>query len=188
MDKKELRKLIKEKRLNLDRKEKELSDIKIAESFLKSAYFKECKTIFMYVSMEDEVETKEILKKALELGKHIYVPKVENTQKVMKALRINSLLDLNESGVFGILEPSIDNEELKEEADIILVPGLAFDLSGGRLGYGGGFYDKFLKNSKSSKRIALCYDFQIVDEVPMEEFDEKIDFIITENKVEKIIK
>lgn len=186
MHKKELRNIIKQKRMKLDKEEKLLLDSRITEKFLTSDYFKECTTIFMYVSMNDEVETKNILAKALELKKNVYVPKVDNVAKTMRALKINSLLDLNESGAFGILEPSMNCEELKGDADLILVPGLAFDLNGGRLGYGGGFYDKFLKNSKSSKRIALSYDFQIVNEVPLEEFDEKVDLIITENRIEKI--
>lgn len=128
----------------------------------------------------------EIIKELLVSDKKVAVPKVipvSLKERQMKALKIESLLQLNESGAFGILEPSIECEDISEEVDLIIIPGLAFDLKGNRLGYGGGFYDRFLSKYPNSKRVALCYDFQVFDEIPHEFFDEKVDLIISEEKI-----
>lgn len=181
--KKGLRKEIKEKRFAMDLEQKKEADLIIEKNFLDLSAFVDCKSIFIYVSMEDEVNTLDIISKSLELGKKVYVPKVHNETKTMRALRIESLSDLNESGAFGILEPSWEKEELKGAVDIILTPGLAFDKKGGRLGYGGGFYDKFFKIHKESNRVVLSYEYQIVDEIPMEDYDERVNLIITEKNI-----
>lgn len=181
--KKGLRKEIKEKRLAMSLEDKKKIDLIIEKSFLDSNIFTDCKSIFLYVSMEEEVNTLNIIRKSLELGKQVYVPKVHNETKTMRALRIKSLGELNESGAFGILEPSWEKEELEGKVDIILTPGLAFDIYGGRLGYGGGFYDKFFKIHKESKRVVLSYEYQIVDEIPMEDYDERVNLIITEKNI-----
>lgn len=181
--KKRLRKEIKEKRIAMDLEWKKEADLIIENKFLNLNTFVNCKSIFLYVSMENEVNTLNIISKSLELGKKVYVPKVHNETKTMRALRIESLRDLNESGAFGILEPSWEKEELKGDIDIILTPGLAFDKKGGRLGYGGGFYDKFFKIHKESNRVVLSYEYQIVDGIPMEDYDERVNLIITEKNI-----
>lgn len=182
MNKRQLRDEMKKKRNNMNRTEKERMDKCIEEKFFNSELFRDSNSIFIYASMSEEVNTWGILNRCLKDGKRVYVPKVHNETRTMKALRIKSTLELNESGCFGILEPTFGGEELIGDTDIILIPGLAFDIKGGRLGYGGGFYDKFLKEHKVGKRISLCYDFQIVEHIPMEEFDETVEYIITENK------
>lgn len=106
----------------------------------------------------------------------------------MKALEIKSLLDLNESGAFGILEPEFLNNDVSDMVDLVILPGLAFDEAGNRIGYGGGFYDKFLSKYKDLKKIALCYEFQILKNICKEEFDQRVDEIITEKRIIEIKK
>lgn len=186
MDKGELRKKIKLKRENLDKNIKLRADEKIRKSLFESEIYKNSKVVFIYVNMDSEINTIDIIKELLTSDKTIAVPKVipvSLKERQMKALKINSLLQLNESGAFGILEPSVECEDISEDVDLIIIPGLAFDINGNRLGYGGGFYDRFLRKYPNSKRVALCYDFQIFDEIPHEFFDEKVDLIISEEKI-----
>lgn len=186
MDKGELRKEIKLKRENLDKNIKLRADEKIRKSLFESEIYKNSKVVFIYVNMDSEINTIDIIKTLLISDKIVAVPKVipvSLKERQMKALKINSMLQLNESGAFGILEPSVECEDISEDVDLIIIPGLAFDINGNRLGYGGGFYDRFLRKYPNSKRVALCYDFQIFDEIPHEFFDEKVDLIISEEKI-----
>lgn len=185
MDKGDLRKEIKAKRESMDKDTKITYDEGIKKALLESDVYKNSKAIFIYVSMDSEINTIEIIKEVLSSGKRVAVPKVipvSLKRRYMKALKINSMLQLNESGAFGILEPSIECEDISEEIDLVIVPGLAFDLEGNRLGYGGGYYDRFLSKYPNNKKIALCYDFQIFKEIPHEFFDEKVDLIISEKR------
>ena len=91
-------------------------------------------------------------------------------------------------GSYKILEPESDIMLEPDDRTLILIPGVAFSLDGGRIGYGGGYYDIYLEQHYLSKKIAVGYDFQIVDELPIEEHDIKPDFIISEKTTGKIIK
>ena len=99
----------------------------------------------------------------------------------MLAIKLNSFDDMTE-GNYGILEPKHTTPKIDENLiDLAFIPGLAFDKRGGRVGYGGGFYDRFMNNMrKEAKKIGLAYNFQILDEVPMEKHDLFIDGIITD--------
>lgn len=186
MDKGELRKEIKFKRENLSKEIKLKYDDNIKKALFESEVYKNSKVVFIYVNMDSEINTTEIIKELLSSDKKVAVPKVipiNAKERQMKALKIDSMLQLNESGAFGILEPSMECEDISEEVDLIIMPGLAFDVKGNRLGYGGGFYDRFLRKYPNGKRVALCYDFQILDEVPREFFDEKVQVIISEKRI-----
>ena len=99
----------------------------------------------------------------------------------MDAVIIHSLDNLSKDK-YGILEPDEDINPIEVDAiDLVILPGLAFDNKGGRLGYGGGYYDKYLSNiSDNAVKVALCYDFQVIDTVPMEEHDICTDLLITD--------
>ncbi|MGL5243917.1 MAG: 5-formyltetrahydrofolate cyclo-ligase [Sarcina sp.] len=187
MEKKDLREYVKQKRNTINFEEKKYLDNKIKFNFIESEYFKQSKTIFIYVNMDSEIDTISIIEVALKLGKKIAVPKVLPGIREMKALEIKSLLDLNESGAFGILEPSINNKDLSDEIDLAILPGLAFDKNGNRVGYGGGFYDSFLSKHHIKNKIVLCYEFQIFDEIEVEEFDKGINGIITDKAILNIV-
>lgn len=141
--------------------------------------FKKAKYILVYISTNDEVNTHEFVKDCLERGNKVFVPKVEK-----EGLEIYSIKDWNKlkPGNFGILEPfEIPDKTHPSEMDLILVPGLAFDKKGHRVGYGGGFYDKLLKLTKGIK-IGLAFEEQIVDKIPAEEHDVALDLIVTDKQ------
>lgn len=183
-DKKGLRILSKNNRKGLSASDREYYDSLILENVLKDEKFQDSSTIFIYVSYKDEVDTHEIIKNALLLNKKVCVPLIISKKDGMEAIYIDSLDDL-EANYMGILEPKYNEENVvkAEDIDVVFLPGLAFDTNGGRLGYGGGFYDRFLKGVENhAVKIALAYKSQIVDYVPMDPLDVKIDYIITNKK------
>lgn len=186
-DKKILRKEIITKRNNIDVTEKENMDKKILDRFYDSKYYKEAKHIFVYISYGSEINTKEIITKAFKDNKKIYVPRTEFKTRLMDAVEIKSLDNLIKSS-YGALEPSKEEPYVDpNKLDLIVVPGLAFDRNGGRMGYGAGFYDRYFKkiskeNISKVTKLALTYDFQVLDKVPMSEQDVPVDYIITEKE------
>jgi len=183
-EKKILRKEILTKRKNIDIVEKEKMDRKICDKFYESKYYRDAKNIFIYISYDSEINTKEIINKALIDNKKIYVPRTEFKTRLMDAVEIISLDNLIESE-YGILEPSIEEPHIEpNELDLIVVPGVAFDRNGGRIGYGAGFYDRYFKkiNKDNIKKMALAYDFQILEKIPMNEQDVPVSYIITEKE------
>lgn len=186
-NKKILRKEILYKRDNIENKEKINMDRIIANKLYESEYYKEASKIFIYVSFGAEINTKIIINKALNDGKKIYIPRSDYKTKLMEAVQIKSLNELIEDS-YGILSPNSENEPIDpNELDLIIMPGVAFDKNGGRMGYGAGFYDRYLKriakaNHKRIPKVALAYDVQIVERVPMYKEDMPIDYILSEKE------
>lgn len=185
--KKAIRKTILNQRDNIETDIKEKWDNEIFLKVINSEAYKNANVIFVFVSFKSEVDTHKIITYALKDSKTICVPKINVSEKEMEIFKIESLGELKE-GYYGILEPQENCPSVNsDEIDLILMPGAAFDKQGGRIGYGGGFYDRFLKRmNKKVDKIALAYDFQIIDKVPMEEFDIKINGIVTNNQYIKI--
>lgn len=148
--------------------------------------FKKAKNIMFYLSFNNEVDTHKIIKELLKnKQKNIIVPYVLKNNPI---LQLSELHDFNElePKTFDILEPkeSYIREFNPEKIDIILIPGVAFDLNGHRIGYGYGYYDRFLKTLKQKPvKIGLAFDFQIVDKIPEEKHDVPMDIIITDEKI-----
>lgn len=180
LTKKDFRNLVYTKRSELDKDIKSDWDIIILKKLLHNEFYKKADVIFTYVSFGGEVDTINFIKKALSDGKTICVPRVISKKEGMETYKITSLNDL-EKGFYGILEPKNHCQLIKpSDIDLIIVPGAAFDKSNGRIGYGGGFYDRYLKRVKAgTKKIALAYTFQVFESIPTDEYDEKVDFIIT---------
>ncbi len=186
-----LRKQMIKKRNEIPQKQKELWDRQILGCLKAYEEADSCPVYLCYVNYKSEVSTKEFIEWCLNNGKKVFVPKVDAVQKKqwMAFYRIDSLEELK-AGYQGILEPEGLQEKSFSEwvkrqrkADIrMLLPGAAFDRMGNRIGYGGGFYDRWLEKWKnlSMERIALAYAFQIVLEIPAEESDKTVDFMITE--------
>ena len=159
----------------------------IAERLLASEAFQQVKSVFVYVSTEDEVHTGELLQACLKSGKLLSVPFITDAKAgLMIAARLNNL-DALEPGVFDILTVSKNNLEeiLPENIDLVIVPGAAFDSKRHRIGMGGGYYDRFLKLCRKAKRIALAYDCQIYTALPVENHDQGIDAIYTGHHIFK---
>ncbi len=184
MNKKEIRKKILSIRDNLLLTDKIKMDKIIKEKFLNSEEYKKAKKIFIYISFKSEVDTKEIILQGLRDKKEIIVPRTDISNKIMDGVKINSFDNLKEN-VYGILEPAEDLEAVEpNDIDLIVMPGSAFDKNKSRIGYGAGYYDKYLKSigKKKATKIALAYDFQIVDNIPSDKHDVPVDYVITNDK------
>ncbi len=181
MEKNEIRKSIKDLKKHLPESDQKGYSERILEQLYNIPEFKKCKMIFSYVSFNQEVITTSLIKTAFEHGKKTAVPKITN--EGMKFFFINSFEDLK-PGVLGILEPTTKEEAIPAplEENLVIVPGLAFDEHKNRIGYGKGYYDSFFAKYQSYPliKIALAYDFQILKKVPADDFDIKVDSIITQ--------
>lgn len=184
MNKQELRAHIKETKIVLTKTVIEKDSNIILNKLLNSSWFKECNEIFCYVSFNQEVVTTNFILAALERNKKVAVPKIVN--HAMKFYYIESLEELK-PGTLGILEPFSMKEAIPSstEESLCVVPGLAFDIQRNRIGYGKGYYDKFFTKymSRPIRKIALAFDFQIYENLPVEEYDKKVDHIITPTRV-----
>jgi 5-formyltetrahydrofolate cyclo-ligase len=180
MDKKELREKMLKMRDQQKPADRALWDDIIYSKFTGSEYYRNASVIFIFVSFRSEVDTCRIIRKALEDGKVVGVPKVVSKKEGMKVFRIGGMSDL-EAGYFGVLEPKEGCQSIPaEEIDLIVMPGAAFDRDGGRIGYGGGFYDRYLSEAgREVRKIALAYKMQVLDKVTMDENDMRVDNIIT---------
>ncbi|HHW02390.1 MAG TPA: 5-formyltetrahydrofolate cyclo-ligase [Thermoanaerobacterales bacterium] len=180
--KKQLRKIFIENRLKLDEKDIMEKSAKIMSKLFSIKEYRQAKTIMFYVDARNEVKTKYAIKKALAEGKRVLVPKVKKGSGLL-AVEIGSLEELS-PGTFGILEPEGEEGIPPEEIDLVVVPGVAFDRRGNRIGYGAGFYDGFLpKLGPGVKKVAVAFEMQMAESLPAEEHDIKIDMIITENGI-----
>ena len=141
--------------------------------------------IFFYVSFRSEVQTHEMIHAALAIGKTVTVPVTDMNQKRLVLSRIESFEDDLAPGTMGILEPRPARlrQVQAHEVDVVITPGAVFCEKGWRVGYGGGFYDRFLSESKK-KSYALAFELQVVQDVPHDlRYDVGVDYIITENRV-----
>lgn len=178
-DKTALRKLYKSVRNSFNNYEKSLIDEKIFTQFINSDLYKNSISLLIYVSSKGETDTFNIINYALANGKSVAVPYCED--EMMIFYNINSLDDLRE-GAFGIPEP--DPKKCTAVCDfsdaVCIVPALSFDFFGNRLGYGGGYYDRFLSEN-SVITVGLCRERSLCPCLPSEEHDIAIDYILTEN-------
>ena len=175
MDKKELRRRIRDlKRAMTEEKIVEKSR-RLGELFCRSELYRNAKTIYGYLPYNQEVRTVPMLEQALKDGKQVAVPKVYGDE--MKFILMEDLSAV-EKGYAGIPEPVADEPVACDEMALVLMPGLAFDPQGHRIGYGGGFYDKFLAKEPNHPTLALCYDFQMLQELETEEFDIPVDQVL----------
>lgn len=183
MDKNILRKEILEKRNRLELENKYEYDKVIFQKLINSDIYKKSKKIFTYVSFGSEVDTKKFINYAISDNKDIYVPKTDKVNKEMLAIKINSLNNMDVDK-WGILEPKdVDKSKVGDNFDLIIMPGVAFDINGNRIGYGGGYYDKYISAIKcKSVKLALAYDFQVINKIESEEHDINVDCIITNDK------
>jgi 5-formyltetrahydrofolate cyclo-ligase len=181
--KKEIRKRMLEIRGNLTHEEIKAKSELIVQKVLQTPEYGESQNILLYADYSNEVQTIKIFEDAIMHGKRVYFPKSDALTNTMEFYRVTSASQL-EKGYKGILEPR-ETESLRyrlnrKEDTLIIVPGVAFDTSGYRLGYGKGFYDKYLSNKRQISTMALSFSEQIVDEIPHDTYDIKMDKIVTE--------
>lgn len=179
--KKELRKNIKQIKNLMTLEEIEKSDNSIAHNLMQLNQIKDAKTIFCFVSMKDEIDTKTIIKNLLSLGKTLGVPKCVSNNN-MKVYKINSLEDL-EKGYYDIEEPKEYCENLlPEDIELAIIPATACDKNKHRIGKGAGYYDRYLRNQNFLK-ITLCREIFLVDKVPVDDNDIVMDMVVTEQNI-----
>ena len=175
MDKKELRRSIRERKRAMTEVEIVSRSEKLGHLFAQSEAYKAAKTIYGYLPYNQEVRTVPMLEQALKDGKRVAVPKVYGEE--MKFLYLDDLTKV-EKGYAGIPEPIADGPVADDETALVLMPGLAFDPQGHRIGYGGGFYDKFLAAEPNHPTLALCYEFQMLPKLDTEEHDIPVDTVL----------
>lgn len=175
MDKKLLRKEIREKKKALSPAYIEETSYRLAELFFETSYYRNAKTVYGYLSYNQEVRTLSILEQALRDGKKVAVPKVYG--ETMRFIYLDDLSAVA-PGCMSIPEPIADEPVAEDPTALVLMPGVAFDRNGNRMGYGGGFYDKFLSQEPEHPTVALCYEFQMVDKIPTDDYDIPVDLVL----------
>lgn len=190
--KRELRKEILKLRDALTLEERERKSKEITKRVIAHKAFKQADIILLFSSFKSEVDTTEIFETAQRFSKDIYYPKVIGDE--MEFYRVEHEIDLKE-GYRGICEPKADNDRKfmaqPDEKICVIMPGVAFDEVGNRIGYGGGYYDKFLRRMRRSlsteniSKVAIGFDCQLVEPgaIEVEEHDIRLDVLVTENKI-----
>lgn len=166
--KQELRAQIRQRKRALSQEEIRQRSQMLCELFLQSDAYRKADTIYGYLPFNQEVNTLPLLQQALLDGKKVALPKCYG--KEMRFIYITDLSSVQASPL-GAPEPADDTPLARDETALVLVPGLAFDAKGHRLGYGGGFYDRFLAKELNHPTIALCYDFQMVSHLQTDPHD-----------------
>ncbi|SMP14323.1 5-formyltetrahydrofolate cyclo-ligase [Desulfurobacterium pacificum] len=177
MTKEAIRRFIKQKRLLLSKDEVTQLSTKIEEKLYN--LFSNAKSFLFYYPFKNEVTLLNLAEKLLQAGKTVAFPKTEGKEIIPVA--VNNLRELS-PGKFSIPEPPLNPEKILKTIDIAFVPGIAFDLNCFRIGYGGGFYDRFLAKWKIGTKIGICFDFQVVEKIPTDPFDVPMNAVITEKR------
>ena len=182
MDKKTIRDTILKERAKLDKAAHIAHSKKILDLLKATTYYKEAKMVMCFVSFGDELDTHKFIESALGEGKRVVVPITKSKTKELIPSELKSFDEL-EPGYYDILTPK---EEFirpvdPSDIDLVVVPGVAFDTYGYRVGYGGGYYDRFLSNiARTVPKIAVGFSLQLTERLPRESFDIPVDMLITE--------
>ena len=175
MNKQELRRTIRERKRAMTEEEIVDRSNALAEKFYNSPAYQAASTIYGYLPYNQEVRTVPMLQRALDEGKRVAVPKVYGEE--MRFIYLEDLTQVSK-GYAGIPEPIADAPVAEDKQALVLMPGLAFDPQGHRIGYGGGFYDRFLAQEPHHPTLALCYEFQMQAHLDTEEFDIPVDTVL----------
>ncbi len=190
-EKKVIRQKFKSLRMRLSKEEVVIKSAQIKKSLFELPEFARSKTIVFYVAKQvsREVETEEMIKESLKMGKRVLVPVVDNAARKILFSELRDYDSELAPGAFDILEPKPSCRRLvpASESDLIIVPGVAFDMGGHRLGYGGAYYDRLLRELASVKPslplVGLAYEPQVVEKLPNTSRDVPINILVTEKRV-----
>lgn len=179
MDKESIRREIKQQRKSLTEQEAYASACQIHKRLFAEEVYQKANTILTYVSQDREVDTIALMKQAWKDGKKVLIPKVYgNTMEFHKIDSFNETAP----GAYGILEP-VNPKKYDVNHGLIIMPGIAFDADCNRIGYGGGYYDEYISRHDNLGTVALAYEFQMVERIPVEAFDKRPEMIITECRI-----
>jgi 5-formyltetrahydrofolate cyclo-ligase len=182
MDKKTIRRKLLEARDGLATDQRRQFSISIRRRFFELPMVARAQRIMLFLAFGSEVDTWLLLDEAVALGKQVVAPVCLPMTKELALYPIRHR-DEAEPGHWGIWEPKPDGEPISPDSlDIVVVPGVAFDLMGNRIGYGGGYYDRFLAQVPGVWKIGVCYDLQLIKEVPRADHDVPVDAIVSETQ------
>ncbi len=181
MDKEKIRAYMKAQRKQLSKEEIEEKSAKITLALFSCDALKNVNTIMVYLPSFNEVRTDKMTEKFFEEGKKVVAPVTDEENISLTPYLFTDTKELIK-GAYGIKEPKKDFGVEKSEIDAVIVPGIAFDKNGNRMGFGKGYYDRFLEGF-GGKKIGICYDFQIIDAIPTNEHDIAMDYIISEENI-----
>lgn len=175
MNKPELRQLVQRKKQAMSPEVIRRKSNALAELLYGTPQYQLARTIYCYASFNQEVYTVPIMLRALRDGKRVAVPRM--TESGLRFIQIDTP-DTLQPGKMGIPTPPAGGTPLDDPSALVLVPGLAFDIKGSRVGYGGGWYDRFLKEEPVHPTVALCYDFQIFEQLPADDYDVPVQLVL----------
>lgn len=176
-----IRKQMKQLRADMTRTERFEKSMQIFEQLITVPEFKRADRIYTYVSMDNEIDTIMLIDYSLSLEKRVFVPRVSG--KDMEFYEISDISELS-PGYMGIYEPDINGKEPDySRTGFMCMPGLAFDRSYNRIGYGGGFYDRYLSVENKLYKAALAYEAQLLESIPAQDGDVRPDMIVTEESI-----
>ena len=176
-----MRRIMLEKRNSLSHEIINKKSAEIQKKFTNSYEFNHAKILGSYFPTGSEARTEKIISAALKSNRLVALPRTEGEVIKFYQISLNSNLIV---GRFGIKEPSISNPFASDDIDLLLVPGILFDINGYRIGYGYGYYDKFIaKKKKSTVSVGLAYECQMCVEIPRSNYDQKVNILVTEERM-----
>ena len=177
-EKTKIRQLIRLKKCEMTPEQTERTSEKLASRLFEHDAYKNARSVYCYISYNQEVRTETIMRRARADGKRVAVPKIIGGEMTFIWLDNPDAVTL---GYGGILEPVADFPVAEDEEALVIMPGLAFDRNGNRIGYGGGFYDRYLAAHRGLITVALCYGFQVFEHIETDAYDVPVDYVISED-------
>lgn len=179
INKNEIRKAIKVQRKAMSTEQVREKSRIISKLFLESSIYQKAKCLMVYMPLGNEVDTKFIMQSAFADGKQLIFPVTDTESGEITPYYADENTEFKK-GAFSVSEPQSGRKADIKKIDVVVVPGIAFDRKGSRVGFGKGCYDKFLRKTDAVK-VGICYDFQLCEEIEINDNDVKMDFLITEN-------
>ncbi len=179
----EIREQNKNLRKNMSRNDAETKSLAAAKLFLQSEIYRMSRQIMLYMPLGNEVDLTKVKNVALADGKRVVLPVTERNTGIITPIYVDKKT-MFKRGSFSVMEPQSTDIADMAMTEVVLVPGIAFDKSGARVGFGKGCYDMLLERYNGVK-IGVCYDFQICDEIPADTHDVRMDYILTETGLKK---
>lgn len=178
MNKKDIRKTVLTIRRNYNNEYLTKASKIIVDKLINHNYYKNANKVCLYMPFANEVDITSLFEISLENKKEVYLPKTCGSEMDFYSWDNNTQLI---NGNFGILEPVSNKKLIPTKDTLVIMPGAVFSVNNDRIGYGGGYYDRYLSQNLSCKKIAVCYKFQVLPSIPTEVHDIKPDYVLYED-------
>ncbi|MCK5675811.1 MAG: 5-formyltetrahydrofolate cyclo-ligase [Verrucomicrobia bacterium] len=183
--KQQIRREIETQRKALDAQWLETASARVVETLLSMDVFQSAETVALYMAISGEVNLDSLFQKCRELGKRTCIPVFNTKEKLYEMAEITPETECL-TGHYGIREPLSPCLFPMDNVDLVVVPGVAFDRKGNRLGRGGGYYDRLLEGF-SGASSAVAFDFQVLPSIPLEQHDKPVDVLVTETEIMNVL-